>query len=265
MHVVSGRYGAAVAFNPLTFPTDDHRAAPPRWFSVREGKVLVADRPIVDGVAHFLGDLDGCSCWAEEVPESEPDDGAFMDLFSLFGRLSEPEWVVAGRAVQIVDWAKNHRFCGRCGRSTEPSTTDRSMACPECKLPAYPRLAPAIITLVTRGDEALLARGVQFRGPMYSCLAGFVEPGESLEEALAREVREEVGVDVADITYQSSQPWPFPHSLMLGFRARWTGGEINCDPTEIADAAWYTRDALPTIPPRISIARKLIDAWLAEG
>ncbi len=255
------------SFNPLTFPTDDHRSAPARWFSVRAGKVLVGEEPLMGGVAHFLGELDGHACWAEEIDEKMPDDGGFLDLYSLFGRMSEPEWVMGGRAVQIVDWARNHRFCGRCGQPTEPSANDRSMMCPGCKLPAYPRLAPAIITLVTRngGEEALLARGVQFRGPMFSCLAGFVEPGESLEEALAREVLEEVGVGVTDIAYQSSQPWPFPHSLMLGFRATWTGGEIAPDPTEIAEAAWYTRDALPNIPPRISIARKLIDGWIEEG
>ena len=261
---------AVAVFNPLTFPSDAHQGAPVRWFSVRSAKVLVGDEPVVAdalaaGAAHFLGDVGGHACWAEEVPEQVPDDGGFIDLFSLFGRLTEPEWVMAGRAVQIVDWARNHRFCGRCGQPTVPSANDRSMVCPACQLPAYPRLAPAIITLVTRGDEALLARGVQFRGPMFSCLAGFVEPGESLEEALAREVLEEVGVEVGNIRYQSSQPWPFPHSLMLGFRADWVGGDITPDPSEIAEAAWYKRDALPNIPPRISIARKLIDAWLAEG
>ena len=261
---------AVASFNPLTFPSDAHRDAPVRWFSVRSGKVLLGDEPLDPGalaasVAHFLGDLAGDACWAEEVPDGVPDDGGFVDLFSLYGRLSEAEWVMAGRAVQICDWARNHRFCGRCGQATAPSTTDRSMVCAACSLPAYPRLAPAIITLVTRGDEALLARGVQFRGPMFSCLAGFVEPGESLEEALAREVLEEVGVEVGNIRYQSSQPWPFPHSLMLGFRADWVGGDITPDPSEIAEAAWYKRDALPNIPPRISIARKLIDAWLAEG
>jgi len=130
-------------------------------------------------------------------------------------------------------------------------------------------LAPAMITLVTRGEpgpdqEALLARGVQFRAPLYSCLAGFVEPGETLEGAVIREVREEVGVDVGMVRYMGSQPWPFPHSLMLGFRAQWIGGDIVCDPNEIVDANWYRKDALPNIPPGISIARKLIDAWLSE-
>jgi NAD+ diphosphatase len=139
------------------------------------------------------------------------------------------------------------------------------MCCPACGLLAYPRLAPAMITLVTRGDRALLARGVQWNVPMYSCVAGFVEPGESLEGAVVREVREEVGIDVTNVRYQGSQPWPFPHSLMLGFRAEHADGEIVCDATEIADAGWYGRDELPMIPPGISIARKLIDAWIAEG
>ena len=119
-----------------------------------------------------------------------------------------------------------------------------------------------MITLVTRGKEALLARGVQFQGPMYSCLAGFVEPGESLEGAVVREVREEVGVEVGNVRYWGSQPWPFPHSLMVGFTAEWQSGEIDIDPTEIVDAQWFRRDGLPLIPPSISIARKLIDAWI---
>jgi NAD+ diphosphatase len=151
----------------------------------------------------------------------------------------------------------------------EMQPNERAMKCPSCGLLSYPRLAPAMITLVTKGPPgedqvALLARGVAFRAPMYSCLAGFVEPGESLEAAVVREVHEEVGVTVGNVSYRGSQPWPFPHSLMVGFRAEWLSGDIVCDPTEILDAHWYRRDELPSIPPRISIARKLIDEWMSE-
>ena len=254
--------GAMPDFVPLTFAPAGHDGTH-RWFCVHGAKVMVSDRREFEGEVHFLGLLDGEACWAEDVPSHVPDDGGFLDLFSLFSRTNEVEWAVAGRAVQIVDWARSHRFCGRCGTATVHNEGDRAMRCPSCGLLAFPRLAPAIITLVTRGDEALLARGVTFRAPMYSCLAGFVEPGESLEQAVVREVAEEVGLRVGNVRYWGSQPWPFPHSLMLGFTAEWEAGEIVCEPSEIVDANWYTRDALPTIPPGISIARKLIDHWVA--
>jgi NAD+ diphosphatase len=221
--------------------------------------------------AHLVGVVGGEAWWAVDVPnDDDPSDGAALDLRAYHGRSSEDEWLAAGRAVQIVEWARTHRFCGRCGEPTELTRSERAMRCPSCTLMAFPRLAPAMITLVTRGEpgpdqEALLARGVQWTVPMFSCLAGFVEPGESLESAVVREVREEVGVTVANPRYQGSQPWPFPHSLMIGFRADYESGEIDCDPTEIAEANWYRRDALPMIPPGISIARKLIDGWVGEG
>lgn len=242
-----------------------------RYFHVVGASVWVIDEPAdSDFGVHYLGVLDGVACWGVDVPHgSDPSDGAALDLFSYFGRASEDEWLVAGRAVQLVEWARTHRFCGRCGEPTVMAANERAMKCPRCNLMNFPRLAPAMITLVTRGEpgpdqEALLARGVQFRAPLYSCLAGFVEPGETLEGAVIREVREEVGVTVGSVRYLGSQPWPFPHSLMLGFRADWVSGEIECDPTEIVDANWYRKDALPNIPPGISIARKLIDAWLNE-
>lgn len=254
-------------FVPLVIPPND---SPPvhRYIHVVGVNVWIDDEP-ADAAwgRHFLGLLDGEAMWGVDVPHGQdPADGAATDLYSYYGRASEPEWLVAGRAVQIVEWARTHRFCGRCATPTELAPGERAMRCPACGLLAFPRLAPAMITLVTRGEgadeEALLARGVQFRAPMYSCLAGFVEPGESLEGAVVREVREEVGIEVTNVRYWGSQPWPFPHSLMLGFHADYAGGEIVCDPTEIVDAQWYRRDALPPIPPGISIARKLIDAWL---
>jgi NAD+ diphosphatase len=256
-------------FRPLNVPPDGHTGVH-RYVHVIGAAVFVDDRPAEsDWSAHFIGIVDEQAWWAIDVPAGDdPSYGAAVDLRVFHGRAGEEEWLAAGRAVQIVEWARTHRFCGRCGEPTHPSTGERSMRCAACSLVAFPRLAPAMITLVTRGEpgpeqEALLARGVQWTMPMYSCLAGFVEPGESLEGAVIREVAEEVGLDVSNPTYFGSQPWPFPNSLMVGFFADYESGEIACDPTEIVDAGWYRRDAMPPIPPGISIARKLIDTWLA--
>ncbi|HEY2430911.1 MAG TPA: NAD(+) diphosphatase [Acidimicrobiales bacterium] len=244
-----------------------------RLLMARDGEVPTGASAAAAGVegarsseALFLGLLDGRSCWAAEVGRDVeiPDGFAFHDLRAAHGILGDRRWAVAGRAVQLIEWEATHQFCGRCATPTEPAPGERARRCPKCGLLAFPRLAPAVITLVEREGEALLAQGVNFGVPMYSCIAGFVEPGETLEEAVAREIKEEVGVAVADVRYQASQPWPFPHSLMLGFRARWESGDIRIDPTEIADAAWFAADDLPMIPPGISIARTLIDAWVAE-
>lgn len=252
-------------FRPLLAPPTEPGAH--RFIHVVGTKVFIDDRIAEEGWScHFLGMHGEVACWGVDVPTGEdPGFGAELDLRALFGRVSDTEWAVAGRAVQLVEWARTHRFCGRCGAPTELAHNERAFRCPECALLAFPRLAPAIITLVTRGEgentEALLARGVNFPMPMYSCLAGFVEPGETLEQAVVREVEEEVGLVVDEVEYVASQPWPFPHSLMLGFRARWVSGDIVCDATEIAEANWYRRDELPMIPPAISIARRLIDEW----
>jgi NAD+ diphosphatase len=252
-------------FNPALHPSAD--VAEHRYIHVIGSTVFIDDRAAESHwPTHFLGMHGDVACWGVDVPHGDdPSYGAAIDLYSLYGRASEVEWMIAGRAVQLVDWARTHRFCGRCATPTEMQSHERSMKCPACGLLAFPRLAPAMITLVTRGDEALLARGVQFRAPVYSCLAGFVEPGESLEDAVVREVREEVGVAVGNVRYWGSQPWPFPHSLMVGFTAEWESGEIELDPSEIVDAQWFRRDALPAVPPRVSIARKIIDAWLESA
>jgi NAD+ diphosphatase len=189
---------------------------------------------------------------------------AVAGLRELFPVLGEAGWHAAGRAVQIVEWAATHRFCGRCATPTGRVDGERCMRCPACGLTAYPRIAPAVIVLVRRGGEVLLARGARFPLPFYSTLAGFVEVGESLEQTVEREIREEVGVEVANVRYFGSQPWPFPHSLMVGYTADWAGGDIRIDENEIVDAQWFRADALPAIPPRLSIARSLIDAWLAD-
>ena len=220
---------------------------------------------------HFVGVLDGRAIYAVDVPDgSDPSDGAHVDLRRLFTMVDETTWIATGRAVQLVEWARTHRFCGRCATPTVRSERFVSMECPDCGLQAFPRLSPAMITLVTRGEdgpdqEVLLARGVGWPEGSLSCLAGFVEAGETLEDCVVREVREEVGIRVAGVRYQSSQPWPFPHSLMVGFRARYESGDIVLDETEIAEAAWFRRGDVPPLPPSISISRRLIQAWLDEA
>jgi NAD+ diphosphatase len=170
---------------------------------------------------------------------------------------------IAGRANQLVNWSQTHRHCGRCGQPTEDKTDERAKTCPQCGLVNYPRLSPAIIVAVLKNDRILLGRNKRFKLPFYSVLAGFVEPGETLEECVRREIREEVNISVKNIRYFGSQPWPFPDSLMIAFVADYAGGEIRTDGLEIIDAAWFTKDNLPQIPPKISIARQLID-WFVH-
>lgn len=213
-----------------------------------------------------VGALGGASCRAVaiEMAEALPEGMELLGLRRLWGALDEEAWRLAGRAVQLLDWDLTHRFCGRCGEPTVAHPTQRSRGCPRCGLEQFPRLSPAVITLVTDGERLLLARSPHFAPGVYSTLAGFVEPGESLEEAVHREIAEEVGVAVADVRYFGSQPWPFPNSLMIGFTARYAGGEIVIDPAEIEDAAWFTPDALPELPSPMSIARALIEDFLAR-
>ena len=224
--------------------------------------LTLADLPDdTDARRHFLGTLDGVGVWAVETKE-EPEDAAFMPLIMTHGKLGDELWAIAGRAVQIAAWWRTHQFCGECGQPNSLRDLERALGCDDCKTLAYPRLAPAVIMLVHRDDEVLLAHGKSFGAPMYSTLAGFVEPGESLEQCVAREIREEVGVAVTDITYRASQAWPFPHSLMIGFWARWSGGEIDIDESEIVDAQWFSIDELPNIPPPFAISRWLIDGYV---
>lgn len=251
------------------------------WFAFRGAEMLVhgpdavavipagidlAAVGLVPRRRHYLGTLGGRGCFAVEVEDTvDPPVGmAFESLRPLYGRLDDLRFALAGRALQVVEWDRTHRFCGRCGTPTEPVPGERAKKCPRCGLTSYPRLAPAVIVLIHRGRELLLARGHQFPEGLYGLVAGFVEPGESLEEAVRRETSEEIGIELADVRYFGSQPWPFPHSLMIGFTARYAGGELRPAPHEIAAAGWFTIDNLPSIPPPLSIARKLIDAFI-EG
>jgi len=210
-----------------------------------------------------LGSLDGRRCFAVDLPlDAETPEGmVFRDLRGLWDG-GEAFFSMAGRAKQIVEWHRTHRFCGRDGTETVPVPTELAKQCPRCGLVFYPRLSPAAIVLVRRGDELLLARSPGFPPGMYSVLAGFVEPGESIEETIKREIREEVGVEVGNLRYFGSQPWPFPNSLMIGFVADYAGGELKVDPAEIEDAGWYSVDDLPELPPKVSIARAMIEEFI---
>jgi len=209
----------------------------------------------------YLGCLGGVDCWTAELPaNAAPPAGlSWEGLRPLFSVLDDDHFALAGRALQLLQWDRDHRFCGRCGTPTEPRREERVRVCPACKLSAYPRVAPAVMALVHRGKEILLARSPHFPAGMYSALAGFVEPGESLEQCVAREVAEEVGVRIRNSRYFASQSWPFPHSLMIAFICEWSSGEIRPQAGEIEEANWFEVLQLPKLPSKISIARRLID------
>jgi len=213
----------------------------------------------------YIGALDGRFCFAAELPDENTQDAPlkFQELRSLFGLMEENLIWIAGRANQLVYWNQTHQYCGGCGWPTEDKTDERAKICPQCSLINYPRLSPAVIVAVLKNNQILLGRNRRFKLPFYSVLAGFVEPGETLEACVKREIREEVGIAVKNIRYFGSQPWPFPNSLMIAFVADYAGGEISTDGSEIVDAAWFSKNSLPQIPPKISIARQLID-WFVQ-
>lgn len=214
----------------------------------------------------FLGYLNHQPCIAAELSRGfEPFAPlTLQSLRALYGLLSEDLFAIAARAIQLIEWDRTHQYCGHCATPTTQLPTERAKRCPNCHLRQYPRLSPAVIMLVYKGEKLLLARAPRFKGGMYSILAGFVEPGESLEETVAREVREEVGLEIKNIRYFGSQPWPFPNSLMVGFIAEYASGTITPEPTEIEAADWFTKDNLPPVPGELSIARKLINWFIAQ-
>jgi NAD+ diphosphatase len=254
---------------------------PACWFAFSGGRLLVipsearVDLPVARSLEEFgivpvrtqyLGMLRGRHCFsAEIVNDAPPPEGmSWFGLRRLFGQVDDLEFVLAGRAIQIMEWDRSHQFCGACGTPTESRRNERVRVCPACGHSVYPRLAPAVMMLVRNGRELLLGRSPRFPPGMYSALAGFVEPGETIESCIEREVIEEVGVKVANLRYFGSQSWPFPHSLMIAFFADYAGGEIVPQPGEIEDAQWFDVDNLPGLPMPISISRWLIDAAIAE-
>ena len=192
---------------------------------------------------------------------SVPDPWKFIPLRSLLTRFGKRDASLSAHVSQIVAWRANHRHCGRCGKETQDSETENARCCESCGHTVYPRISPAIIVGVLKDDQLLLARNRR-HDSMYSILAGFVEPGESLEDTVTREIAEEVALEVSNVRYFGSQPWPFPDSLMVGFLADYESGVINVDGEEIMEAAWYRSGEFPRIPPHGSISRRIID-WFS--
>ncbi len=234
------------------------------------------DEPPADAV--LLGADDAGSYWALDRPAHEAEAGHAplrrAGLRDVGQQLSAHDAGLLTHAVGVLTWHRSHTHCPRCGSPTEPSMAGAVRVCVNDGTEHFPRVDPAMIVLVQSpdGSQAVLGRGAQWPHPFFSCLAGFVEPGESAEQAVVREVAEEVGASVRDVRYRASQPWPFPSSLMLGFTAVADVGELHPQPSELAAAAWFTRDEVTSglatrelgLPPPVSIARGLIDDWL-EG
>lgn len=266
-------------YTPLVTPPPS-LDTPALWFAFQRTSILVSDsasaalpccRDLAEhGVAtvrsHYLGLLGAQHCYAAEVDETHPLPGGWapLGLRDLFGMVDGTVAALSGRALQIIDWERNHQFCSRCGTPMKARTDERARACPACRFTSYPPVSPAVMVLITRGRELLLARKSVWPPGRYSAIAGFVEPGEMLEDTVVRETREEVGVEVGKLRYFGSQPWPFPHSLMVAFTAEYAGSEVKPDGVEIEEAAWFDAEALPHLPPSVSISRRLITTVAAE-
>ncbi len=214
----------------------------------------------------YLGLLDGKNCYCAEIekPEALPQNYDFKGLRYLFDFLDIDIYFLAGKAKQVIDWDRTHRFCGQCGSKTKQMEGERAKICPECGFISYPRISPAVIVGVVRDGKLLMAHSTHYSGNFYSIIAGFLEVGETLEDCVQRELMEEVGIKVKNIRYFANQPWPFPNSLMIGFLADYESGEITVDGVEIDDAGWYRSSEIPLIPSKVSIARKIID-WFKEN
>jgi NAD+ diphosphatase len=237
------------------------RSAPGAPWTVQ----AVSDQWGVDAsTAVPVGYWHGKGLWAFSVPETSisQTEQIANNLYGFLGRVEESLFHAHGRAYQLLHWLDTHRYCGRCGSQTELTEGGRATLCGACSHRVYPRVSPCVIVLVSKGDQLLLAAAAGFKKRFYSTLAGFMEPGETCEQAVAREVREEVGIEVGNIRYFSSQPWPFPSQVMLGFFAEWTSGSLKLNEEEIEDADWFETNALPPTPPMDSISGQLISHFI---
>jgi NAD+ diphosphatase len=227
---------------------------------------LLALDELPDGLDLVLLGVDGNGGAVFAADPGDAFPGERRGLRDLAPLLSQADGGMLAHGVALLNWHRRHRFCSNCGAPSVSREAGHIRRCPSCGTEHHPRTDPVVIMLVHDGDRAILGRQAHWPRGRYSALAGFVEPGESLEEAVAREVREETGARVADVAYHSSQPWPFPASLMLGFIARWTSGEPVVGDGELEDVRWFTRDEIAAgaakLPPRQAIARRLIEEWL---
>ncbi|NUU69160.1 NAD(+) diphosphatase [Enterobacteriaceae bacterium BIT-l23] len=238
------------------------------WFVSHQQKLWLPQGELPHGHAQQFG-LVGCAAlqvgsWQGEpawlvVQERSRDMGSVRQLIDEDPALFQ----LAGRAVQLAEFYRSHRFCGYCGHSMHPSKTEWAMLCNNCRERYYPQIAPCIIVAIRDRDKILLAQHNRHRNGLYTVLAGFVEVGETLEQAVAREVMEESGIQIKNLRYISSQPWPFPQSLMTAFMADYDSGELVVDRSELLDASWYRYDQLPLLPPPGTVARRLIEDTVA--
>jgi len=213
----------------------------------------------------YLGTFNGHPCYSGELSPGEVPEGmVFKDLRSLYEVIDEDMYLLAGRASQIVNWDRTHQFCGQCGAPTMTKDDEMAKVCPECGFTSFTRLSPAVITAIIKDGKLLMALHKRTPGNMYGLIAGFVEPGETLTEAVQRETMEEVGLKVKNVQYFGSQPWPYPNSLMIGFTADYDSGEIKVDGKEIIDAQFFGADEIPLAPSQMSIAGELIQWYLEK-
>jgi NAD+ diphosphatase len=252
------------------------------WFIFREDRLLVHAMdnekysiPLIKNLpgleitptrTQYLGRYGNTCCYSAEIPKETkpPLNMFFLHPWGLYDAIDFDLFQIAGYAFHIMKWDQTSQYCSKCGTKTKSSEKERAKICENCNLISYPRISPAVIAAVIKENKILLAKASRFKNRnMYSVLAGFVEPGETLEECVKREIKEEVDIEVENIRYFSSQPWPFPDSLMIGFTADYKSGELTIDGKEIIDADWFTPGNLPNIPGKLSIARELID-WFIE-
>lgn len=264
---------------PSRFLHSPNPSSPPQspglFFVFKNDELLLNAGQIPHGTAQSLGlevpyihigILDQQDCFAAELPSDSPvpEGWQAQSIRSLFAFFDEATVGVIGYAAQIIYWQRTSRFCGVCGSPRGPLGRDMARTCTGCGHTSYPRVSPAVLVLIHDGDKILLAQKPGW-GKRYSIIAGFVDPNESLEDCVRRETQEEVGLEVDSLHYLGSQPWPFPHQLMVAFSARYVGGKIKLEEDELSDAQWFSPDNLPELPPPISLSRQVIDAWLAAS